>query len=104
MGQNELQTGLRLWGNVSVTAGDPESFDLGALRTEGRDAFYAALGRRLILLRAQPPETTAIVIATFLDQCFRLGPKGIDAAVFTAALQHEVRPAPSRESAAYRQR
>lgn len=74
---------------VRVTAGDPEPFNLETLQTERRDAFYAALGRRLVLLPALSSERAAAVVAIFLEQCFRLGPKGIDAAVFTTALQHQ---------------
>jgi hypothetical protein len=89
---------------VRVTAGDPEHFDLEAIKAERRDAFYAALGRRLVLLSQEPPEHVAAVIGVFLEQCFRLGPKGIDGAVFTAAFQRRVRIVPSNASASYRRR
>jgi hypothetical protein len=75
---------------IRITAGDLEIFDLQSIQDEKRDAFYAALGQRLVLLKDLPPNTRTEIIKVLLEQCLRLGPKGVDAGVFTIALELSV--------------
>lgn len=104
MHHKQLETPMSVARAIRVTAGDIEPFDLQSLRAEKREAFYAALGQRLVLLRALPTETSAEVVNIFLEQCCRLGPKGLDAGVFATALEHGIRLEHSPEAASYRRR
>ena len=88
-----------------VTAGDLETFNLESIQGEKKDAFYAALGQRLVLLRALPMNPLTNITAVLLEQCFRLGPKGLDAGVFVAALEIGIQSESlSPEAMAYRRR
>ncbi len=53
----------------------------------GRPAFYAALGRRLVAIQSLDEEQGEELCKALLDQCFRLGPRSIDAAVFLSVLK-----------------
>ena len=82
-----LETSIAVARAIRITAGDPETFDVEVIREEKREAFYAALGQRLALLRGLPEQIRLRVTALLLEQCLRLGPKGLDAGVFAIASQ-----------------
>lgn len=62
----------------------PPPSDKAEMQTRG--AFYAALGRKLIAIAAMPEDARPAPIRAMLEQCYRMGPKGEDAAVFLMAL------------------
>ncbi len=100
-----LETSIAVARAIRATAGDPETFDVDAIRGEKREAFYAALGQRLALLRDLPEEIRLSVMAVLLEQCFRLGPRGLDAGVFAVASELGTRiEAHTIEAEAYRRR
>lgn len=67
-------------------AGEPAPFDVESVRRERKEPFYAALGQRLLLLAELPPAVREEVTAVLVEQCLHLGPSGLDAGVFTAAI------------------
>ncbi len=73
-----------------VSAGDPELFDRDAISVERREAFYAALGQRLVLLRDLTADTRTEATRTLLDRCLQIGPDGLDAGLFLAALEWQI--------------
>lgn len=71
----------------AVRAGiDSEAFSEGGLELEGAEAFYAALGRRLVAMRSLPEDERRGQLLRLLDRCLSLGPSGLDAGVFVAAV------------------
>ena len=66
-------------------AGDLDSIEADAIRAENRETFYAALGRRLVVLQKIDAARGRDICKVLLDQCFRLGPRSVDAAVFLSA-------------------
>ena len=69
-------------GNVDV--------DTTAIRSENRDTFYSALGRRLVVLQKIEDARAREICKALLDQCFRLGPRAMDAAVFLSAVRLDI--------------
>ena len=69
-----------------LTAGDSEPFDPAAISLENRETFYGALGQRLLLLRDLSQDRQEAVLRILLNHCFRLGPNGLDGALFSKAL------------------
>jgi len=59
--------------------------DPAEMRTENRDTFYSVLGRRLVVLQSIDDEQGREICKALLDQCFRQGPRDLDAAVLLAA-------------------
>ena len=103
--QSELEAPISLARALRVTAGDPETFDAERIRGETREAFYAALGQRLVLLGALPHAAGEHAAELLLEQCFRLGPRGLDAGVFAVACNLVSFPTTSSaEAEAYRRR
>lgn len=86
------------------TSVDDAPFDLRVIGEQPREAFYAALGERLVLLDTLGPIERAEVLGALIARCLLVGPSGLDAAVFTAALQHDVSVARSPWSEGYRAR
>ena len=70
-----LETPISVARAIRVAAGDPELFNLKSIQTEKKEAFYAALGQRLVLLAALPLNLRTSIMTVLLEQCFRLGPK-----------------------------
>lgn len=102
---DRLGTTIAIARATRFAAGDAASFDAVSIRNEGKEPFYAALGKRLLLIADLPPTVRADITAALLDQCLRLGPSGLDAGVFTAAIVQGSRHEPSQlELSAYRQR
>ncbi len=90
---------------LRITAGDPETFDPEIIRGESREAFYAALGQRLVLLGNLLNKAQRGAAELLLEQCFRLGPRGLDAGVFAIASNLDpLPPISSAEAETYRRR
>ena len=64
---------------------DPEE-----IRKENRETFYSTLGRRLVALQMLDDERGREVCRALLDQCFRQGPRDLDAAVFLSAARLDI--------------
>lgn len=86
----ELEKAIVVARAVRVSAGDPELFDRDAISLERREAFYAALGQRLVLVRDLIPDTRTEATRTLLDRCLQVGPDGLDAGLFLAALEWQI--------------
>lgn len=89
---------------VRLAADNVPLFDPATMATEPRDAFYAALGDRLVHLRGLEPDRQREAIAAMIERCLALGPSGLDAGVFSAALEHGFVAAPVPSAAGYRAR
>jgi hypothetical protein len=77
-----LQDGIALARATRLAAGDKDPLDADQIRSEKRDAFYRALGTRLVVLQSVEAGLRGNLVRALLDQCLKLGPRGIDAAVF----------------------
>jgi len=76
-----LAQATRSTAKVSDVSIDPEG-----IRTESREGFYSALGRRLFILqRMAATESERKLCGALLYQCLRQGPRALDAAVILAA-------------------
>lgn len=76
---------------------DVQSLDLNLISQENPDAFYAALGQRLKVLAGAASPERRVILAALLDGVILNGPNGMDAAVFTAALEHGVPASVTRD-------
>ena len=83
---------------------DGTALDLTAIAKQPRDAFYASLGDRIVLLPGLDPEQRAVALRTLIERALLLGPSGLDAGLFTAAIQSEVKVERSPWSDGYRAR
>jgi hypothetical protein len=81
-----LETPISIARAIRITAGDREPFDLSSIRAEKKEAFYAALGQRLVLLSAMSRDASWNIVTVLFEQCLRFGPKGLDAGIFGLAL------------------
>lgn len=68
-----------------------DTLDIKSIHEENSDAFYAALGRRLAVIRKLDYELARKLCISLLDQIFRLGPREMDAAVLLTANNMKVR-------------
>jgi hypothetical protein len=82
-----LAEGIALAQATRLAAGDPESLDADKIRAENRDIFYGAIGSRLVALQSMNATSRKEKVQALLDQCLKLGPRGVDAAVFLLASQ-----------------
>ncbi len=90
---------------IRAVAGDPESLDVEAIREEPKRPFYASVGRRLMMLDELPEAVRGAVTNVLVDRCLRLGPNGLDAGIFLAAiLQKSDRALSADDLRSYRQR
>lgn len=90
---------------IRVADEDTNLFDVEAIHGEKREAFYSALGQRLMLLGSLPETTRSLVIDALLQQSFRLGPRGMDAGIFVAASNSHLAPIGRfQDAATYRRR
>lgn len=83
---------------------DGSAFDLTAITKQPRDAFYASLGERIVLLPGLDLEQRAVALRALIERALLLGPSGLDAGLFTAAIQHAVKVERSLWSDGYRAR
>jgi hypothetical protein len=79
-----LARATRSTGESSIAV-DPEE-----IRKESRDIFYSALGRRLVVLQRLDGERGRATCDALLEQCFRHGPRDLDAAVFLSAARFDI--------------
>ena len=70
---------------MQAKASDSSTFELEEIRAETNEAFYASIGQRLTVLASLPRESRPEFISGLLEQCFRLGPNGLDAGIFVLA-------------------
>src|SRR5579864_141697 len=89
--QPDLANSIALGRATRLAGGDDEELNVDEIRAQHRDAFYASLGQRLIRLQRLSSEARKEIVVAFLAQCFRLGPSGLDAAVFLSAAELGVR-------------
>lgn len=89
---------------VESPAEDPAMLAPEAIRQEKREAFYAALGQRLVAMSRLRRDKRLAVATALLEQCYRLGPRGEDAAIFIAALELGLEHTSSPAAAAYQRR
>lgn len=82
-----LARGMATGRAARLTAGDPEVFRPEALAREPAVAFYAALGQRIVRLRNLDTDARVEMLEELVRQCFRHGPNGLDAVVFSLAQQ-----------------
>lgn len=85
-----LADGIASGRAARVTAGDLDRVDDETLGREPREAFYGALGARVVKLRALSPADRRDRILLLLTRCFDLGPQGVDAGLFAAALDADL--------------
>lgn len=81
-----LANGIALARATRSSAEEGGNIDINAVREENRDAFYSALGRRLVVLQRLDIEQGHEACKALLDQCICLGPRELDAAVFLSAI------------------
>jgi hypothetical protein len=74
----------------SLIRSDLELLDIGAIQEENSQAFYDNLGRRLACLRLFEYEKQQALCKALLTQCFKHGPKILDAAVILAATRSDL--------------
>lgn len=103
--RSELGALIAVGRAVSLSADPKVTLNPETICAETEDAFYAALGQRLVLLRAEPDAAVRhTALEALTEQCLRLGPHGLDAAVFNLAAEYGSN-APARDAIdAYRQR
>lgn len=76
---------------VRIGHGGDQPFNVDAIADEPRDAFYAALGERLILLRGLDREAQKSAISALIERCLTVGPSGLDAGIFNAAIERDLK-------------
>ena len=70
---------------VRLAPGEFQSLTPELICADDAETFYSALGHRLVSLYYVERALREPIIDALLDQCLRLGPRGLDAAVFMAA-------------------
>jgi hypothetical protein len=83
----ELSKGIALARATRSASGKDDDLDTDSIRSENRDTFFAALGRRLVLLQKLDAEPGRELCKALIDQCLNLGPREIDSAVFLSAIR-----------------
>jgi len=87
MTQPLLHDSIALARATRSVAGESVQIDPAEIGNENRATFYATLGRRLVVLQRLDAERGREVCIALLNQCFRLGPRDLDAAVLLSALR-----------------
>lgn len=82
-----LANGIALARATQSVAGENDSFDVDAILLENRETFYSVLGRRLVVLQRLEAEYGIKLCKSLMEQCFKHGPREIDAAVFLSAIR-----------------
>ena len=104
-GNPDLQRAISVAKSVRIGAGDPDDFNEEAILRAGSDAFYAALGSRLVVARRLPKDERVAKLSALIRGCFRFGPDGMDCGVLLAALDYELKlDAGSVDAQAYEKR
>lgn len=84
--QTSLRDAIALARSTRLASGDIAYLDVDEIRKENRDAFYTALGSRLVLIQRLDIKQRGEFCKALLDQCLILGPRALDAAVFLSAI------------------
>lgn len=66
-------------------------FDIDAVRNEGKEAFYGALGQRLVWIADLPSDKRGEQMEVLLNRCLLLGPDALDAAIFVGSVEASIR-------------
>jgi hypothetical protein len=90
MTQPMLHNSIALARATRSVTGKSIEIDPKEVRKENRDTFYSALGRRLVVLQRLDDEHGREVCRALLDQCFRQGPRELDAAVFLSVARLDI--------------
>lgn len=85
--QPSLTSGITLARASQTVAEKSDNFDANTVRKENCETFYSALGRRLVVLERLGKEKGSDLCLALTEQCLRLGPCEIDAAVFLATVR-----------------
>lgn len=88
--QPALQNSIVLARATRSVANETIEVDPEEIRKENRDTFYSALGRRLVVVEKLDVERGRVVCAALLDQCFRHGPRALDAAIFLSVARLDI--------------
>ncbi|MCA0050631.1 hypothetical protein LB577_27385 [Mesorhizobium sp. B283B1A] len=88
--QNSLLRPAILTGRAVRVGIDGTPFDLSTIADQPAEAFYAALGERLLQLTKLPPDQRPEVLRALIERCLQIGPSGLDAALFMAGIQDGV--------------
>lgn len=88
--QSALRDAIILARATRLAGGDIEEINPEAIRKQTAEAFYASLGQRLIRLRSVDEHLRRQIVEALLEQCFRVGPRGLDAGVFLASAELEI--------------
>jgi len=99
--QPALASGIALALATQLVAEKSDNFDGSAIRCEDRETFYSALGRRLVVLERLGAEKGSALCLVLTEQCLKLGPCEIDAAVFLAAIRLDLTTQISKQSYAH---
>jgi hypothetical protein len=83
--EQALKEPIALARATRILVGDPEELTADGIRDETAPAFYASLGQRLLQLSALADQQRLLIVEAMLKKCLRVGPQGLDAAVFLAA-------------------
>lgn len=81
----ELKEAIAVALAVEATGDTINSTSVENPELQTRGAFYAALGRKLIATAEMPEDARHEPVKVMIEQCYRMGPKGEDAAVFLMA-------------------
>jgi hypothetical protein len=99
--QPALASGIALARATQLVAEKSDNFDGSAICYEDRETFYSALGRRLVVLERLGAEKGSDLCLVLTEQCLKLGPCEIDAAVFLAAIRLDLTTQISKQSYAH---
>lgn len=78
---------MRLARVLRRNAYDDVVMDLEGIDAEDRETFYGALGQRLLLLSGVQGDSQRDIATRLIQQCFRVGPHGLDLGAFSMGLQ-----------------
>jgi hypothetical protein len=89
----ELKDPIALAHATRLAAGELQGLNADTIRAENAQTFYAALGQRLVSVRQLGEPTRSEIMQALIDQCFRLGPHGLDAAILILAREFHLKQA-----------
>ncbi len=94
-GNDALKDAISVARAVQTTAAAGQELDLDAVGSERPNAFYAALGQRLLDLSNEPAHAASDKVRVLLGRCMEVGPRGEDAALLLAAHGRGIRLDPT---------
>lgn len=82
----------------AVEAIGSDSLDADSVAKERPDAFYAALGERLLAIGELEEPAAVVALRMLLERCIKLGPRGEDAALLLASRRFRLSLDPETEA------